>query len=170
MTNPTFEPIDLLGVLRSHGVAFVTIGGFAAELQGVSWSTLDVDIVIESRDENYVALADALVDLDAWCVVPPGSVHRIRPALQRIRSLTGTIMLRTKFGRLDVMKGSDSGSGAESYTTLAAEALKTTMGGATVLVAPLPAILRMKRSANRPKDQKVLALIEAAIEKGRAGG
>lgn len=43
MTNPTFEPIDLLGVLRSHGVAFVTIGGFAAELQGVSWSTLDVD-------------------------------------------------------------------------------------------------------------------------------
>ncbi len=44
------------------------------------------------------------------------------------------------------------------------------MGGATVLVAPLPAILRMKRSANRPKDQKVLALIEAAIEKGRAGG
>ena len=63
-----------------------------------------------------------------------------------------------------------SGSGGESYTTLAAEALKTTMGGATVLVAPLPAILRMKRSANRPKDQKVLALIEAAIEKGRAGG
>lgn len=31
----------------------------------------------------------------------------MRPDLQRIRSLTGTIMPRTKFGRLNVMKGSD---------------------------------------------------------------
>jgi hypothetical protein len=32
------------------------------------------------------------------------------------------------------------------------------------LVAELTAILRMKRAANRPKDRKVLSMIEAAIE------
>ncbi len=167
MTSPPFEPVELLGVLRRHGVAFVAIGGFAAELQGVGWSTRDVDIVIESRDGNYVALAAALDDLDAWCVVPPGSVQRIRPDLARIRSLTGTMMLRTRCGRLDILKSADSGSGGESYDALAAEAIETTLGGYTVLLAGLPAILRMKRSANRPKDQNVLALIEAAIDKAK---
>ena len=67
MTNATaFEPVELLRVLCRHGVAFVAIGGFAAEVQGVSWSTLDLDIVIEDREENYTALAAALVDVDAW--------------------------------------------------------------------------------------------------------
>jgi len=53
VTTPgRFDPVELLRVLCGHGVAFVAIGGFAAEVQGVSWSTLDLDIVIESREEN----------------------------------------------------------------------------------------------------------------------
>jgi len=165
VTNATaFEPIELLRVLCRHGVAFVAIGGFAAEVQGVSWSTLDLDIVIEDREENYTALAAALVDVDAWCLVPLGSIQRIRPDLELLRALTGTLMLRTRCGRLDVMKGSDSGAGGDNYATLARDALETNLGGSTFLVAGLSAILRMKRAANRPKDRKVLSMIEAAIE------
>src|SRR5262249_10269812 len=67
----------------------------AAEVQGVSWSTLDLDIVIEDREENYIALASALVNIDAWCLVPLGSIQRIRPDLELLRALTGTLMLRT---------------------------------------------------------------------------
>jgi hypothetical protein len=119
VTNAAFEPVELLRVLCRHGVAFVAIGGFAAEVQGVSWSTLDLDIVIEKREENYAALAAALVDVDAWCLVPPGSIQRIRPDLELLRALTGTLMLRTRCGRLDIMKGSDSGAGGDSYSTLA---------------------------------------------------
>jgi hypothetical protein len=62
------------------------------------------------------------------------------------------------------MKGSDSGAGGDSYATLAPDALETNLGGGTFLVAELSAILRMKRAANRPKDRKVLSMIEAAIE------
>ena len=118
----------------------------------------------ESPEDNYTALAAALVDVDAWCLVPPGSVQRIRPDLELLRALTGTLMLRTRCGRLDVMKGSDSGAGGDSYATLAPDALETNLGGGTFLVAELSAILRMKRAANRPKDRKVLSMIEAAIE------
>jgi len=115
VTNATaFEPVELLRALYRHGVAFVAIGGFAAEVQGVSWSTLDLDIVIEDREENYTALAAALVDVDAWCLVPLGSIQRIRPDLELLRALTGTLMLRTRRGRLDVMKGSDSGAGGDN--------------------------------------------------------
>jgi hypothetical protein len=126
---PTFEPAAIVAALARHGVRYVLIGGYAAELQGVQWLTYDLDVVIDSADENYLALAGALVDIDAWCLVPPGSVQRIRPDIERIRSLTGTMMLRTRHGRLDVLKSSDSGSsGAGSsgadYGALMAEALQ----------------------------------------------
>lgn len=164
MTSPpTFDPGAIVNALLRHSVRFVIIGGYAAELQGVSWMTLDLDIVIDGNEENYVALATALAEIDAWCLVPPGSVQRIRPDADRIRALTGTLMLRTHHGRLDVMKGSDSGSGGYTYANLVAESLETNLGGNTFWVADLSAILRMKRAANRPKDQKVLALLEAAI-------
>jgi len=162
-----FEPVELLRVLCGHGVAFVAIGGFAAEVQGVSWSTLDLDIVIESREDNYVALAAALVELDAWCLVPPGSTQRVRPDVDRIRTLSGTLLLRTRCGRLDVMKSTDSGSSGIIYDELVADSLETTLGGSTFLVAGLPAILRMKRAANRPKDLKVISLIEEAIKRAQ---
>jgi hypothetical protein len=87
-TADRFDPVELIAVLCRHGVAFVTIGGFAAEVQGVPWSTIALDIVIDGREENFVLLAAALVELDAWCLVPPGSVQRVRPDLDRIRSLT----------------------------------------------------------------------------------
>ena len=168
MTAPVrFEPVELLRVLCGHGVAFVAIGGFAAEVQGVSWSTLDLDIVIESREDNYVALAAALVELDAWCLVPPGSTQRVRPDVDRIRTLSGTLLLRTRCGRLDVMKSTDSGSSGIIYDELVADSLETTLGGSTFLVAGLPAILRMKRAANRPKDLKVISLIEEAIKRAQ---
>lgn len=164
MTSPpTFDPGAIIHALLRHDVRFIVIGGYAAELQGVRWMTLDLDIVIQSTEENYVALGSALLEIDAWCLVPPGSIQRIRPDLDRIRALTGTLLLRTHHGRLDVMKASDSGSGGLGYDELAAESLETSVGGDAFLVAGLPAILRMKQAANRPKDRKVLALIETAI-------
>ena len=139
------------------------IGGFAAETQGVGWRTLDVDIVIAAEETTYVAVAAALVELDAWCLVPKGSTQRIRPDVGMLRVMNGTLLLRTRHGRLDIMKSADSGSTGERYETLAAEAVETLADGRPYLVASLTSILRMKRAANRPKDQKVLSLIEAAI-------
>jgi hypothetical protein len=160
-----FNPSALLGVLLAHSVDFVMIGGYAAELQGVSWMTLDIDIVIAACEENYLALEAALLELDAWCLMPPGSIQRIRPDAGRLRSLTGAMLIRTRFGRLDIMKNAGSDDAPRGYEELATDALEAEVGGRTFLVASLDALLSMKRAAGRPKDRAVLSRLEEAIAK-----
>jgi hypothetical protein len=76
------------------------------------------------------------------------------------------MLFRTRHGRLDALKE----AGGETFETLSADAEDATYAGHTVPVASLAALLRMKRAANRPKDRKVLAAIEAALAaKGSSG-
>jgi hypothetical protein len=155
----TYDPVAQLSILSRHAVAFVAIGGWAADVHGVVWDTWDLDIVIEATDENYAALLAALQELDAefdTAHTPP-----IRPDLKRLSTATGALLFRTIHGRLDVMKE----AGGETYATLGVDAAETTVGGHAVAVASLAAILRMKRAANRPKDRAVLPRIEAALRK-----
>ena len=58
-SRASFDPASLVGVLLTHSVDFVMIGGYAAELQGVSWMTVDVDIVIAASEDNYISLEAA---------------------------------------------------------------------------------------------------------------
>lgn len=51
----------------------------------------------------------------------------------------------------------------DTYATVMADHDLVTVAEVTVTIASLPAILRMKRAANREKDRKVLAIIEAAL-------
>jgi hypothetical protein len=162
-----FDANAIVEVLVKHRVTFVVIGGCAAELQGVSWSTVDLDIVIEAREENYIALAAALEELDAWCLVPKGSLQRIRPDVDRLRSLTGTFLLRTRHGRLDVMKSGNSGAEGPTYVELAADAVGAKIEVGSFLLASLESLVRMKRAANREKDRKAIVLLEAEIARRR---
>jgi hypothetical protein len=114
-------------------------------------------------------LEAALLELDAWCLMPPGSTQRIRPDAGRLRSLTGAMLLRTRFGRLDVMKNAGSEDAPRGYEELAADALEAELGDRTFLVASLEALLAMKRAAGREKDRSVLSLLEAAIARKRRG-
>jgi hypothetical protein len=164
VTPATFDPTALLGVLSSRGVSFVAIGGWAAGVLGVGWSTFDLDVVIDPTEENYAVLMEALTEVGAeyetFHTVP------IRPSLERLREATGPMLFRTKHGRLDVLKE----AGGETFASLSAEAETTIVAGHTVRVASLAALLRMKRAANRPKDRKVLAAIEAALAAKRSRG
>jgi hypothetical protein len=165
-----FDPSALVGVLLAHAVEFVMIGGYAAELQGVRWMTVDVDIVIAAREDNYAALAAALLELDAWALMPAGSVQRIRPDVARLRTLTGAMLLRTRFGRLDIMKNAGADDAPLGYAELADDALEAELEGRTFLVASLESLLRMKRVAGRDKDRAVLSLLEDAIAHKRERG
>ncbi len=167
MSEPVFNPRAMVKVLLEHRVAFVIVGGYAAELQGVSWMTLDVDIVIQAREENYVALAAALEELDAWCLVPKGSLQRIRPDVNRLRTLTGTFLLRTRYGRLDIMKSGNSGAEGPTYEDLGTDAVEAEAGEIALVFASLESLVRMKRAANREKDRKAIALLEAEIARRR---
>ena len=97
-----FAPERIFTTLLAHDVAFVVIGGLAAEAHGAGWTTFDADVVIATTEENYVALAAALAGLEAIYNLPDR--RRITPDLRRLRSIPGPQLMITRFGRLDVLK------------------------------------------------------------------
>ena len=63
MSGPALDPA--LAALDRHRVAYVLIGGFAAQQHGASRPTEDIDITPADDPENLARLAAALRDLDA---------------------------------------------------------------------------------------------------------
>ncbi len=61
----TFDPVEICGVLKSEGVEFVVIGGFAAIIHGSSLPTEDIDVIPSREWFNLERLARALKRLDA---------------------------------------------------------------------------------------------------------
>lgn len=156
-----FEPEIIFEALTRHQIRFIVIGGFAGLAHEVGWQTFDVDTVIDPAEDNLERLLAALLELEAvyntlhW---PP-----IRPELHRLRDYTGPQLFRTKHGRLDVLKE----AGGETYESLTKDAISLRLGAIEVACASLPALVRMKRAADRPKDRKVLPrLLEALRARG----
>ena len=69
---PALEPQALIEALERHGVAYVAVGGMAAQWQGASRPTKDMDICPAWDDENLDRLAQAMRDLGARLKVPGG--------------------------------------------------------------------------------------------------
>lgn len=161
MAERTYDPIAILSALFRHEVRFVAIGGWAATVQDAGWPTFDVDIVIEDQPENLERLVAALDELRA--VYDTFHQPPLRPELFTVRQGRGPQLFRTMHGRLDVLKE----AGGETYATLLEDAAEVEQHGHRVKCASLEALLRMKRAANRPKDQPAIAKIEARLrEKG----
>ncbi|MBL8741834.1 MAG: hypothetical protein JNK04_12090, partial [Myxococcales bacterium] len=99
------------------GARFVLIGGLAADVHGVRWTTFDVDILIEADDANYVALVGALAALGA--VFDTAHQPPIVPDVPRLRTATGPLLFRTREGRLDLLKD----AGGETYQSVSVDAL-----------------------------------------------
>lgn len=61
-----FDPLRIIEVLARHGVDFVVIGGFAAELYRAPVPpTKDVDVTPTMAASNLTRLSAALYELDA---------------------------------------------------------------------------------------------------------
>ena len=90
----------LLQLLVEGNVDFIVVGGVAAVLEGAPVSTFDLDIVYSLDEANIDCLAGVLDGLDAVYVDPGG--RTIRPTSERLRG-GGHHLLRTRYGRLDVM-------------------------------------------------------------------
>ncbi|MEM1033570.1 MAG: hypothetical protein AAGA56_05050 [Myxococcota bacterium] len=55
--------LEVARALREGGVTFAIAGGYAVALHGAVRGTVDVDVVLELTEENYVAAERALVGL-----------------------------------------------------------------------------------------------------------
>lgn len=152
---------ELLAALAVRHVDYILVGGAAAVLAGAWLATEDLDIVPDLAPANLERLLAALADLDAVYFDPAG--REIRPDLDKLRSFRLSL-LRTRLGRLDVLR--EIGSGLD-YAALAARAVDYDLGGVRVRAADLETQIAAKEAAGRDKDRAHLPILREALRLAR---
>jgi hypothetical protein len=149
---PPLQAPDLLRTLKRHGVEFVVIGGFSLAAHSVARATKDIDIVPNPARANLRRLLAALEELDA----EPSALDDFEPneildlTLENLE-LGGNWILRTRFGRLDVMQYVE---GARDYEQLRSGAVEPEieMLEDHILFAGFDDLIAMKAAAGRDQD------------------
>lgn len=155
-----FDPLGALRVLNDHGVDYVVIGGFAAQLLGAPLTTQDLDVCYERSVENVERLASALRALDARLRVARAEPGDELPFLLDAKTLLAgdSFTFVTEAGALDVL---GTPSGTRGFDDLVSAATSIDLGdGLVVRVVALDDLMRMKRASRRPKDQLALLVLE----------
>lgn len=136
----------LLKSLNDRHVKFVLIGASAMPSHGYMRLTNDVDILIEPTPENAQRTLDAL-----------STVGYDVTDLTIKKVLTKKILFRQYILATDIHP---SAAGA-TFPTIWKNKKADTIEGVPVFVASLDDLIKMKRAANRPKDQEdIKALVE----------
>lgn len=162
--EPPIDPLDLerlLAALVSHRVEFIVVGGMAVAAHGHVRGTKDIDICPASDEANLRRLAAALAELDAE---PHGleefeGEFELRPDFEGL-SWGGNWVLRTRYGRLDLMQ--DISGIANGYAGLDPRAEERTMFGMRIRFCGYEDLITMKRAAGRDQDLIDLRNLQAA--------
>ena len=153
---------DLLGLLRvlaAGDVAFIVIGGVAANVHGALRTTLDLDVVYARDAGNIARLVAALAPYRPYLRgAPEGLPFQFDEATVE-RGLNFT--LTTTLGDLDLL-GEVIGGGRFEQLKAHGEAIP--LEGLDCLVVSLPMLITLKRAAGRGKDREALAELEALLE------
>jgi hypothetical protein len=152
-------------VLSRHDVRFVLIGGFAGRLWGSNTITNDLDICYARDRPNLEALEVALRELSATLRGAP----KEDPFLLNAQTLErgDHFTFETSFGDLDCL-GTPAGS--KGFQDLVDGSSEMVIDSVRVLVASLPDLIRLKRTAGRPKDLvevEILSALREEIERKR---
>ena len=148
----------LVETLADGGVELILIGGLAAQAHGSARLTQDVDFIYGRSNENIDRLVRALVPHAPYLRgAPPGLPFHFNAATVR-RGLNFT--LTTALGDLDLL-GEMTGGG--SYEQVVGHTISLVVFGREILVLDLPALIRAKRAAGRPKDLETVAELEALL-------
>lgn len=154
--------LDLLAALTHHGVEFVVIGGYSLAAHGYIRGTKDVDIVPEPGRSNLKRLLTALAELDAEHVAEGDFEPSELPELN-LENLEqgGNWLLRTRFGRLDVMQYVE---GVTSYEQLSKGAIAPELPGfdQSPRFAGYDDLVAMKQATGREEDLRDIAELERA--------
>jgi predicted nucleotidyltransferase len=149
----------LLRTLARHGVEFILVGGVAAVAHGSARLTQDLDVVYRRDPQNHKRLVAALAPLDPYLRgAPPGLPFRWDA---RTIEAGLNFTLKTALGDIDLL-GEITGGG--SYDDLAAHCITIRVFGIECRCLDLPALIRVKRAAGRPKDLEAVAELEALAE------
>lgn len=153
---------DLLAfvrVLSAAGVRYVIVGGVAGGLHGALRTTLDLDVVYARDADNIARLVGGLAPyLPYLRGAPPGLPFALDEATVT-RGLNFT--LQTSLGALDLFGEVVGGGG---YDDLQPHTEDVALEGFVCQVVSLPTLIALKRAAGRPRDNEVLAELEALLE------
>jgi hypothetical protein len=143
-----FEYLDALEILAKHRVRFVIIGGIGGNLRGSTTVTHDIDVCYARDDDNLAPMAAALLELNARLRGAPADVpfKLDRKTLKMGDHFTFV----TDAGSLDILRHPSGIPGG--YEELERAADEFDLGTFTVKVASIDDLIRMKRTAGRPKD------------------
>lgn len=150
-----FDPLGALEVLTRHGVRFVLIGGLAARLRGSPSVTDDLDVCHSLERPNLEALSAALGEMGAHL---RGTEDVDFPLDAGFLAGGRNFTFTTDHGALDCL---GEPAGVDGYRELAKDAESLDLGGFSVAVASLDALMKMKKAAGRPKDLVELEILGA---------
>lgn len=148
----------IVQLLADAGVRFILIGGLAMSVQGVVYSTEDVDIVYSREPANLLAIERALERYKPYLRGAPEGLPFVFDAETIRRGLNFT--LTTTIGALDLL-GEVPGGG--SYEQLLPFSEGIEVYGRRIQVVTLEKLLVLKRASGRPKDLNVTAQIEMVL-------
>ena len=148
----------LTSVLADNGVEVIVVGGLAAQAHGSARLTQDADFVYRRSPDNIERLAAALASFHPYLRGAPPGLPFVFDAETIRRGLNFT--LTTTLGDVDFL-GEIVGGG--KYEDLEPHARALSVFGRDVLVIDLPALIRAKRAAGRPKDLEAIAELEALL-------
>ena len=155
----------IASALAGRGVKFVIIGGWAVEAQGyeMGYKTDDIDFTPDLGAENLDRLSAALYDLDAKIRVNDQSLPF---------NHTGESLGKARVWNLACVDGdfdlTFEPSGLDGYRELIKRShlVSVEVDGRRISLpcADLADIIHSKRTADRPKDNQVLPLLEAQLD------
>jgi predicted nucleotidyltransferase len=137
-------------VLERHGLEAVMIGNAAAAMHGAPVTTVDLDFLFCRTRTNLKKLSAIAAELGATLYAP------LYPASQMLRMMNDEEGLQLDF--------LGEAAGVRSFEGLRKRAQRMPVAGATVAVADLADIIKMKRATNRPRDRAVLEILEKTVE------
>ena len=147
---------SLLTALVENKVAFILIGGVAANLHGSGRATFDLDLIYERSRTNFSAIVSALGSLAPYLRgAPPGLPFRLD---ERTLANGLNFTLTTSLGDLDLL-GEVVGGG--TYENLLPGSVYIQISSMQIRCASLEQLISLKSAAGRPKDFEVLAELRA---------
>jgi hypothetical protein len=156
-----FQPEKIIAALNAHHVDYVVIGMFAAGVTNPNLPpTTDIDVTPSALHGNLERLSTALRSIDARI-----RVEGIDDGLAFSHS--GASLAAARFWNLTCEHGefdlSFTPSGTDGYPDLITHAERRVIGAELAPIADLADIIRSKEAADRPKDHRVLPLLQDAL-------
>lgn len=140
-------------------VEFVIVGGVAIRAHGGNYVTEDLDICISRTNDNLKRIADVLAPLGPR----PRNFPQGLPYVFDWTTLKhGTnFTFETSMGDVDLLGEVEPIGG---FDQLVSNSFKIDLDGNETYILSIPALIKAKRAAGRPKDLAGLQVLEALQE------